>query len=243
MQATSGKENNLDEETKTSIPKNSIKPKIKTREFGRELTNTNADASKAKTGLRAAKLPKASGKVSKLSQHFNSLTLTTPTPSLSGMDLHTLQGEQLEVALKEELLLRRKKIRKEIPDYDMFKVRDAQEAAEYVDIIFEDMKKIEMDFRIERDYLCEKISERDRAVIIDFVEELHAIFDLIPETLFISVQTIDRFLGLEKDMISGIKDLQRVAVAAVLIVSKYEDIIPPSLDEMIKQMKKPCTRE
>ena len=37
--------------------------------------------------------------------------------------------------------------------------------------------------------------------------------------------------------------MQRVAVAAVLIVSKYEDIIPPSLDEMIKQMKKPCTRE
>ena len=29
----------------------------------------------------------------------------------------------------------------------------------------------------------------------------------------------------------------------MLIVSKYEDIIPPSLDEMIKQMKKPCTRE
>jgi len=35
--------------------------------------------------------------------------------------------------------------------------------------------------------------------MIDFIEELHAIFDLIPETLFISVQTFDRFLALEKD--------------------------------------------
>jgi len=41
MQAVSGKENNLDEETKTSLPKNSIKPKAKVWEFGRELTNTN----------------------------------------------------------------------------------------------------------------------------------------------------------------------------------------------------------
>lgn len=32
-------------------------------------------------------------------------------------------------------------------------------------------------------------------------------------------------------------------MAAILTVSKYEDIIPPSLDEMIKQMKKPCTWE
>lgn len=77
--------------------------------------------------------------------------------------------------------------------------------------------------------------------MIDFIEELHAIFDLIPETLFISIQTVDRFLGLMKDQTQNIRDLQRVAVAAVLIVSKYEDIIPPSLDEMIKQMKKPCT--
>lgn len=84
---------------------------------------------------------------------------------------------------------------------------------------------------------------KDRASLIDFVEELHAIFDLIPETLFISIQTIDRFLGLKKDQTKGLKDLQRVAVAAVLTVSKYEDIIPPSLDEMIKQMRRPCSRE
>lgn len=52
MQAVSGKENNLDEETKTSIPKNSIKPKAKTREFGWELTNTS-QALKDKKSLNA----------------------------------------------------------------------------------------------------------------------------------------------------------------------------------------------
>ena len=51
------------------------------------------------------------------------------------------------------MVLWRKKLRGDIPDYDMFKIKDAQEAAEYVDLIFEDMKKVQNDFRIERDYI------------------------------------------------------------------------------------------
>jgi|JI9StandDraft_2_1071091.scaffolds.fasta_scaffold1067013_1 hypothetical protein len=43
--------------------------------------------------------------------------------------------------------------------------------------------------------------------MIDFIEELHAIFDLIPETLFISIQTVDRFLGMKKDQTVNIRDL------------------------------------
>ena len=90
------------------------------------------------------------------------------------------------------MILRRKKAREDIPDYDMFRIRDAQEVAEYVDAVYEDMKEIQKDYRIDWDYLTEgnlamKVSTKDRATLIDFVEELHAIFDLIPETLFISI--------------------------------------------------------
>ncbi len=90
------------------------------------------------------------------------------------------------------MVLRRKKAREEIPDYDMFRIRDAQEVAEYVDLLFEDMKKIQNDFVIEQDYVDNKemhmkVSSKDRVALIDFIEELHAIFDLIPETLFISI--------------------------------------------------------
>ena len=83
-----------------------------------------------------------------------------------------------------------------------------------------------------------RVTHQGRAALIDFVEELHAVFDLIPETLFITIATIDRYLGLKKDLLAGIDDLQQLAVAAILTVSKYEDIIPPSLDELIKQMKR-----
>lgn len=35
----------------------------------------------------------------------------------------------------------------------MFRVKDAQEVAEYVDLIFDDMKKVQSTFWIERDYI------------------------------------------------------------------------------------------
>ena len=73
------------------------------------------------------------------------------------------------------------------------------------------MKSIQGEYAIQKDYIYKpgiyssskptetKVTEKDRASLIDFVEELHAIFDLIPETLFIAIQTIDRFLGHKKD--------------------------------------------
>lgn len=126
MLENAGKENNLDEETKTSAPKVSLKPKVKAREFGRELTNTAETAAlkekRAKATSRAAKAPNKSSKVTKLTEHLGSLTLASPTPSLSGKDLYSLNGDELKEAILEEMSLRRKKVRDEIPDYDMFRI-------------------------------------------------------------------------------------------------------------------------
>ncbi len=65
------------------------------------------------------------------------------------------------------MALWRKRMRGEIPDYDMFRLKDAQEVAEYVEIIFDEMKKAQSDYWIERDYvnnpLSMQISTRDRA--------------------------------------------------------------------------------
>ena len=94
MQANSGKENNLDEEKKSNVPKVSIKPKVKCREFGRELTNTNSTAGrKAKNGMWHVKSKMVKSK--DLEDQFEALTLKEPSPSLSGKDLQSLSGEEL----------------------------------------------------------------------------------------------------------------------------------------------------
>jgi len=193
--------------------------------------------------VRAAKVPKPSGKISKLIEHSVHIDGEV-TPFLKEIGYESLTVDELKKKVKDEVMERKKKVRQQVPDYDMFRIRDMQEVADYVDEIFNDMKVKEKEYAIERDYVVNKkpmspkskmtITKLERAILIDFVEELHAVFDLIPETLFVTIQTIDRYLGLKQDTLTSLKDLQIVAVAAILTVSKYEDIIPPSLDELIR---------
>lgn len=66
------------------------------------------------------------------------------------------------------------------------------------------------------------INSKMRAILIDWITEVHLRFKLLPETLFLTVSIIDRFL--EKRQIMRTQ-LQLVAVAALLIASKYEEIL------------------
>lgn len=88
-----------------------------------------------------------------------------------------------------------------------------------------------------------KLTREDRAQAIDTVIEIHRKYGLVPETLFIAVSTIDRYLGKRKEGLRRAKDIEAIGIAALLIASKYEDIYPPALDEMIKMMNKPSTRK
>ena len=60
-----------------------------------------------------------------------------------------------------------------------------------------------------------------RAILVDWIIEVHLKFKLLPETLFITVSLIDRFLELEQIKRTN---LQLVGVTAMLIASKYEEI-------------------
>jgi cyclin B len=43
-----------------------------------------------------------------------------------------------------------------------------------------------------------QVNENVRAILIDWIFNVHGKFKLLPETLFISVNLIDRFLSLHK---------------------------------------------
>ena len=70
------------------------------------------------------------------------------------------------------------------------------------------------------------ISKKMRAVLLDWLVDVHLKFRLLPETLFLTVNIIDRFL--EKVCIKRQK-LQLVGVTAMFIASKYEEIYAPEL--------------
>jgi G2/mitotic-specific cyclin-B, other len=74
------------------------------------------------------------------------------------------------------------------------------------------------------------INQRMRAILIDWLVEVHAKFKLIPETLYLTINLIDRYL--EQEPVTRNK-LQLIGVTALLIASKYEEIYPPELRDLV----------
>lgn len=84
------------------------------------------------------------------------------------------------------------------------------------------MRKIELS----REFLPDVISvraqpqlnERMRGVLVDWLIHLHMTFRMSPETLFIAVNTVDRFLALRQVTRSK---LQLLGVTAMYLACKY----------------------
>ncbi|XP_072148694.1 cyclin-A1-4 isoform X3 [Setaria viridis] len=68
-----------------------------------------------------------------------------------------------------------------------------------------------------------------RAVLIDWLVEVTEEYRLVPETLYLTVNYIDRYLSVKE--ISRNR-LQLLGVACLLIAAKYEEICPPQVEEL-----------
>jgi cyclin B len=63
-----------------------------------------------------------------------------------------------------------------------------------------------------------------RAILIDWIIEVHHKLSLMPETLYLTVYIIDQYLSMETVQR---KEVQLVGVSAMLIACKYEEIWAP----------------
>lgn len=68
-----------------------------------------------------------------------------------------------------------------------------------------------------------------RSVLMDWVIQVHTRFGLLPETLFLTVNYIDRFLTAK---IVSLGKLQLVGATALFLAAKYEEINCPSVQEI-----------
>lgn len=98
--------------------------------------------------------------------------------------------------------------------------------AEYVVEIFEYLKKLEVSTRPNADYMDhqEDLEWKMRGILVDWLIEVHTRFHLLPETLFLAVNIIDRFLSAKMVQLDR---LQLVGVTAMFIASKYEEVLSP----------------
>lgn len=94
------------------------------------------------------------------------------------------------------------------------------------------MKKEEDAFIIHKDFLeTTEIEERHRRRLVEWLSEVHNKFRLLPETFFITCKLVD--LAIQKFGVQK-SNLQLLSLGALLISTKYEEIYPPSIRQMLK---------
>ena len=69
-----------------------------------------------------------------------------------------------------------------------------------------------------------------RSVLMDWIVQVHHRFNLLPETLFLTVNYIDRFLSVK---VVSLNKLQLVGATAIFVAAKYEEINCPSVQEIV----------
>eukprot|EP00536_Pseudo-nitzschia_multiseries_P016570 jgi/Psemu1/328274/estExt_fgenesh1_pg.C_11510001 len=75
------------------------------------------------------------------------------------------------------------------------------------------------------------INESMRCILVDWLIEVHYKFKLFPETLYLTINVLDRFLAQTKEIIMK-RDLQLVGVTALLVSAKYEEMYVPELRDL-----------
>ncbi|WPG99855.1 Hypothetical protein R9X50_00267500 [Acrodontium crateriforme] len=109
---------------------------------------------------------------------------------------------------------------------------DTSMVAEYGDEIFSYMRDLETRMAPNPRYMDQQqeIQWSMRAVLMDWVIQVHGRFNLLPETLFLTVNYIDRFLSCK---IVSLGKLQLVGATAIFVAAKYEEVQCPTIAEII----------
>lgn len=117
--------------------------------------------------------------------------------------------------------------------------------AEFAEDIYANMRAEEEQAKIRADYLQSvqnkaEIKDTSRAFLIEWIIDVHRKFRLLPETLYVTVFLIDRFLSLKQIKKN---QLHILGVTSLLIATKYEEIYPPELKDLLVVSENKFSRE
>ncbi|CAH6719615.1 G2/mitotic-specific cyclin-2 [[Candida] jaroonii] len=108
-------------------------------------------------------------------------------------------------------------------DYD-----DPLMVSEYVNVIYPYLYELEIKTLPDSQYIFKQkhLKPKMRSILVDWLVEMHLRFRLLPETLFLAINIMDRFMSLE---IVQIDKLQLLATGSLFIAAKYEEVFSPSV--------------
>lgn len=102
----------------------------------------------------------------------------------------------------------------------------------YVNEMYDHFGSLENEYKVNPSYMSKQefVNEKMRTILADWLVEVHLKFKMVPESLYMTISIIDRFLEVKQVRRSK---LQLVGVAALLIAAKYEEIYPPELRDLV----------
>lgn len=116
----------------------------------------------------------------------------------------------------------------EAADLDAEDMEDPLMVAEYAVEIFDYLRELEITTMPNPSYMDhqDNLQWNLRGILVDWLIEVHTRFHLLPETIFLAVNIIDRFLSAR---IVELDRLQLVGITAMFIASKYEEVLSPHI--------------
>lgn len=126
---------------------------------------------------------------------------------------------------------------------DKLDAHEPLSCADYAATVYENMRATE--YLIDQHYLEKvqlptEVKETSRAFLIEWIIDVHRKFRLASETLYLTVHLIDRFLSLQQIKKS---QLHILGVTSLLIATKYEEIYPPELKDLLQVSENKFTKE
>ncbi|OBA20794.1 A/B/D/E cyclin [Metschnikowia bicuspidata var. bicuspidata NRRL YB-4993] len=139
--------------------------------------------------------------------------------------------EKLHIASDDEPHAKHKKCKTtdyEWEDLDKEDDDDPLMVSEYVDDIFPYLHELEKKTLPDPGYLYKQtqLKPKMRLILVDWLVEMHQRFRLLPETLFLAINIMDRFMSVE---VVQIDKLQLLATGSLFIAAKYEEVFSPSV--------------
>jgi len=155
-----------------------------------------------------------------------------------------LKMEEVARVVEERRKERMKTLTRNLEVCDLLDIRNPQSAAEYAPQIYKHLHSEEQRHLYPADFLVgnqSEITEKMRAYLIDWLSELHLKFKLWPETLYVCVGLIDKYIMLQPDIKK--KDLQCLGITALHVAGKYEEIYPPELKQILRVTDNAVSKE
>ena len=117
-----------------------------------------------------------------------------------------------------------------VQDIDGDDADNPQLVSVYVNDIYRHLRFLEDKHKVTPKFLDgQVITGKMRAILIDWLIQVHVRFNLLQETLYLTVAIIDRYLQVEKN--TPREKLQLVGVTAMFIASKYEEMYCPEVGD------------